>query len=97
MPVRTEMKRQGSGCRFLMARHRAQYAGHSTLPVKDEIVALVCNQGRKIGWDDEEKCLASQQTCWKLAAKKAEPTPVVADSEVGSQDTDSSEAQVPEA
>lgn len=71
MPVRTEMKRHGSGCRFLMARHKTLYAGHGALPMKDEIVALVCNQGRRIGWEDEESCLSSGRTCWKLEARKS--------------------------
>lgn len=87
------MKRHGSGCRFLMARHKAFYASHSVLPIKDEITALVCNQGRKITWDDEDRCLAAVKTCWQLERRKQAQAEAPSDEP----STEPGEAPAPEA
>lgn len=76
MPVRSEVRPYGNGCRFLSARHKMLIKGNNPTPVKDEIVQLICNQGRHITWEDEEKCLASLVVCWKLQKEeeqRAEP------------------------
>ncbi|MGC8835080.1 MAG: hypothetical protein ACP5R4_13625 [Armatimonadota bacterium] len=66
MPVRIEVRPYGNGCRFLSARHKMLIKGAHPTPVKDEIVQLICSQGRHITWEDEEKCLASLAVCWQL-------------------------------
>lgn len=73
MPIRTEVRPYGNGCRFLSARHRMLFTGTRPAPTKDEITQLICGQGRRITWEDEEKCLASVTTCWKLLEEKRQP------------------------
>lgn len=73
MPIRTEVRRYGNGCRFLSARHRMLFTGTRPAPTKDEITQLICGQGRRITWEDEERCLASVTTCWKLEEKRQPP------------------------
>ncbi|MGQ9696844.1 MAG: hypothetical protein ACUVRO_02475 [Armatimonadota bacterium] len=70
MPVKSEVRPYGNGCRFLAARHKMLFTGNRSAPTKDEITQLICGQGRRITWDDEEKCLASVSVCWKLAEQE---------------------------
>jgi|GEM_PF-1539330 hypothetical protein len=99
MPVRTENKPYGNGCRYLAARHRLLFVGNRPAPTKDEITQLVCTQGRHITWDDEEKCLASVMTCWKVEERKAAPKaaqPAAEAEEAPAPDTPGGSAEAPQ-